>query len=70
MKATTFFALTVLSASPALAHSADLPHAHADASVWPVLIACVGIAIAAFIYIGGRIRRQARLTDDESLPTA
>ena len=51
MKTTTLTALSLLTAVPALAHTAGgVPHAHADSSVWPVLIACGLIALAAVIY--------------------
>lgn len=50
MKTTTLAVLSLLSANPALSHTAATSHAHADASVWPVLSACVGIAIAAIVY--------------------
>lgn len=60
MKATTIAALTLLSASPALAHTAAVPHAHPDASVWPVLIACAVIVLAAVVYIRDRRAAKAR----------
>ncbi|MBJ3762489.1 hypothetical protein ILP92_07005 [Maribius pontilimi] len=50
MKTTTLFALSLLTAGPALAHTASLPHAHADAHAWPVLTACGLIAMAAVVY--------------------
>lgn len=50
MKTTTLFALYLLTAGPALAHTASLPQAHADARVWPVLIGCGLIALAAVVY--------------------
>ena len=53
MKTPTLFLLSLMTAGPALAHTASLPHAHADASAWPVLIACALIALAAFVYSKG-----------------
>ena len=59
MKTTTIIALSLLAAGPALAHPAGLPHAHAEASLWPLLIGCVAIAGAALLYVRQKPARQA-----------
>ena len=50
MKTTALLALVLLTAGPALAHTAAIPHAHGETTVWPVLVACGTIALAAISF--------------------